>query len=240
MWPSTNVGNFKHRDYSEHLNKELLNKVWLSAFNRQRILQEAKQRFEAGFNHQEWQKRFVGYLKQKGDTVMFDHFREFDLKDTGFVTGSDFKKAIVKTGFPTSEANLDHIVEILGQSEDNTIGMWQKIWQTTPVLQLDYYKFIQGIASNTNVSLGSGSDEMVLQDKIVSEVARCTCVNRLLLQKTGDHEYKVSAITIQGNMGGFQEIIGPFFQKSQKMSDFQTRFLSIEKLRFRPPKSTKT
>ena len=40
--------------------------------------------------------------------------------------------------------------------------------------------------------------------------------------------------------GGVQEIIGPFFQKPQKMSDFQTRSFQIEKLLFRPLKSIKT
>ena len=157
----------------------LWNQVWVLAFDRQRILQEAKHRFEAGFNYKEWQKRFVGYLRHKSNTVMFDHFKEFDLHNTGIVTGSDFKKAIVKTSFPTSDANLEHVVGTLDQSKDNKI---------------DYYKFIQSIASNTNVGRGggSGADEMVLQDKIVSEVGRCTCENRFLLQKAGDRKYKVS------------------------------------------------
>ena len=50
------------------------------------------------------------------------------------------------------------------------------------------------MASNTDVGRGggSGADEMVLQDKIVSEVGRCTCENRFLLQKAGDRKYKVS------------------------------------------------
>jgi len=157
----------------------LWNQVWVLAFDRQRILQEAKHRYESGFNYKDWQKRFVGYLRHKSNTVMFDHFREFDLHNTGIVTGSDFKKAIVKTGFPTSDANLEHVVGTLDQSKDNKI---------------DYYKFIQSIASNTNAGgrkgSADGASDAALQDKIVSEVGRCTCENRFLLQKAGDRKYK--------------------------------------------------
>lgn len=148
----------------------LFDQVLTLAFDRHRILQEAKQRFEDGFDYSEWQRRFVNWSKNKSEGTVLDIFKKMDENCSGILDREQFSTAINLAGFPTSNLEIKHVLNILDKLQRN---------------EIDYYDFIVNLTVSENKV-----ESQLIEDEVVRKVAGCKCKCRYHLEKVAKDQYK--------------------------------------------------
>ena len=158
---------------SIEMNNEL-NYLWeqvlINSFDRHRILQEAKQRFEDGFDYQEWQRRFVQWSKNNREGTILDIFKKMDETSTGILTREQFSNSLNLARFPTSDIEVKHILNILDTRKKD---------------QIDYYDFIMNLQKGQ-----TKIESQLIEDEVVRKVAGCKCKCRYHLEKVAEGQYK--------------------------------------------------
>uniref|UniRef100_H2Z6Z6 Uncharacterized protein n=1 Tax=Ciona savignyi TaxID=51511 RepID=H2Z6Z6_CIOSA len=153
-------------------------RVWLSAIERQRKLQEAgdaaRRELElSDFLFDAWRKRYMKWMKHKKSRVM-DFFRAMDTDGDGKVTRQQFIDGIIKSKFPTDEMEMSKVADIFDRDGDGYI---------------DYYEFVAALYP-TKESYKPVTDADKIEDEVVRQVSRCTCVKRFQVQQIAENKYR--------------------------------------------------
>merc|ERR1712176_789161 len=154
------INNLDSSPASKNQGHGSLNMLWdqiiVKSFDRHRILQEANERLKDGFDYAEWQRRFIAWSKSRDKGTIVDIFKKHDKISSGILTRENFANAIRSARFPTSEAEMKHVLNILDRLQKDQIDYYDFIMNLQKNLQAEKKKEEEEQKQQTNNNISSG------------------------------------------------------------------------------------
>lgn len=120
------------------------------------------------FDFDTWKRRFLDWMDQRKAKIT-DFFRKMDTDHDNKVTYEQFIDGFLKSGFPTSRAEMQRVAPIFDRNNDSWID--SKEWVDT---------------------LRDKSEAEIINDEVHRQVSKCTCLTKYKVFQVEDRKYRVS------------------------------------------------
>ena len=152
--------------------------VWLSALDRQRMIDTAiEEAEEEDFSFDEWRKRYMKWMKHKKSRVM-EMMRNMDTNGSGYINNINFIRGVCDSGFNTNDREMYKVVKLFDKGDD----------------RVDYYEFISALHPREQYQPANDAEK--IEDEVIREVARCRCCDRFAVHQISDNKYRVRTFSL--------------------------------------------
>ncbi|XP_074594787.1 uncharacterized protein LOC141850140 isoform X2 [Brevipalpus obovatus] len=118
------------------------------------------------FDFNEWRQRFLDWMNQRKAKLM-DFYRKLDADHDNLVNYEDFINGFLRSGFPTSRAEMQKVVTVFDRNKDSFVD--NKEWLDT---------------------LRDKSEAEIIKDEVHKQVAKCQCMSKYKVYQVEDRKYR--------------------------------------------------
>lgn len=119
------------------------------------------------FDFNEWRQRFLEWMNQRKAKLM-DFYRKLDSDHDNLVDYKDFINGFLRSGFPTSRAEMQKVVTVFDRNKDSYVD--NKEWIDT---------------------LRDKTEAEIIKDEVHKQVAKCQCMSKYKVYQVEDRKYRV-------------------------------------------------